>query len=174
MKTFYTLLFLFVCSSFYAQIKEELVTIPCDTVAAIDLKTYMDFYQEDEYVSSTKTMRKAFVPTFFGDTSKRMDTIAISIYCDTFGHEVTKKYRDEQTHPKENEILFLFEIENEGKDVSTQKIYFKIGTKVQESIKRGSFNYKKLFSFLKCTVFKNDYFPDDLVLDAYNWAKEMQ
>lgn len=172
MKTFYMVIFLGLFTSGYAQIKVEQVTIKCDTVVAIDLKTYMDSYQEDEYVSTTKTMRKAFSPTFFGDTSKRMQTIVLSIYCDTFGHEVTKKYRDEQTQPKENEILFLFEIENEGKDISTQKIYFKIGSLVQQSIKNRSFNYKALFSFLKCSVFKNDYFPEDLVLEAYNSAKE--
>lgn len=171
MKIFYTLIILWLFNSSHAQIKVEQVTIKCDTVATIDLKTFMDVYQEDKYVSTTKAMSKAFAPTFFGDASKRMENILLSIYCDTFGHEITKKYKDNQLQPKENEILFFFEIENDGKDISTQKIYFNIGSLVQQSIKNDSFNYKSLFSFLKCTVFKNDYFPEDLVLDAYNRAK---
>ena len=172
MKVFYTITFLglFACS--YGQIKVEQVTIKCDSVAAIDLKTYMDSYLEDEYVPTDKEMSKAFAPTFFGDKSKIMKTIDLNIYCTTRRELVSRRYRDEELQPKDNEILFLFEIENDGKDVSTQKIYFKLGSLVQQSIKNRSFNYKSLFSFLKCSVFKNDYFPEDLVLDAYNSAKE--
>lgn len=174
MKKIYTLLLLIVSLSLNAQSYGELVTIKCDTTAyKIDLKTYMDSYLDKGYSSLEKEMTKAFDPIFFGDKSKRMNKIVLSIFCTTRGELISDRYKDEQIRPKDNEIIFLFEIENDRNDISTHKIYFKVGSKVQESIHNKSFDYDKLLIFLKCTVFKNDYFPEDLVKTAYIRANNL-
>jgi hypothetical protein len=174
MKIIYTLLLLIVSLGLNAQTYGEPVTIKCDSTASkIDLKTYMDNYVDKGYSSLEKEMNKSFDPIFFGDKSKRMNKIVLSVFCTTRGELISDRFRDEQIQPKDNEIIFLFEIENDGNDISTQKIYFKVGSKVQESIHNKSFDYKKLLIFLKCTVFKNDYFPEDLVNKAYIRANNL-
>ncbi len=90
-----------------------------------------------------------------------MNKIILNIFCSTRGELISGRFRNEQIQPKDNEFIFLFEIENDRNDISTHKIYFKVGSKVQESIDGKSFDYNKLLVFLKCTVFKNDYFPED-------------
>ena len=175
MKIIYTLLLLIVSLGLNAQTYGEPVTIKCDsTTSKIDLKTYMDTYFEEKYAANPdKEMTKTFDPIFFGDKSKRMNKIVLNIFCSTRGELISGRFRNEQIQPKDNEIIFLFEIENNGNDISTQKIYFKVGSKVQESIHNKSFDYKKLLIFLKCTVFKNDYFPEDLVNKAYIRANNL-
>lgn len=174
MKKYYILLLTLVSFGIHAQTYGELVTIKCDTTAAkIDLKTYMDTYFEEEYVNPDREMTKAFDPVFFGDKSKRMHTIVLNIFCSTRGELISGRFRNEQIQPKDNEIIFLFEIENDRNDISTHKIYFKVGSKVQESIHSKSFDYNKFLVFLKCTVFKNDYFPEDLVKTAYIRANKL-
>lgn len=170
MKYLNTLLLFLVTASFNAQIKADLTTIQCATKNDIDLKTYMDNYRADDDYTQEKEMSKAFNPTFFGDKSKKLDTVVLSIFCSTRGELILNAREEYQ--PKENEIRFLFEIENDKKDISSQKIVFKIGDKVKYSIKECSFNFTTLLTFLKCSVFKNDYFPENLVIDAYNLARE--
>lgn len=169
MKSIYFFSFFLLAASLNAQIKAELVTFPCTEKNDIDLKTYMDSYRAEDNYTQEKEMSKAFNPTFFGDKSKKLDTIVLSIFCSTRGELILNGRRDYQ--PKENEIRFMFEIENNKNDISSQKIAFKIGEKVQYSIKECSFDFKTLLTFLKCTVFKNDFFPEDLVIDAFNRAK---
>ncbi len=171
MKYYYFLFLFLIISSTNAQIKGELVTVPCTAKNDIDLKTYMDSYRAEADYTLEKEMSKAFNPTFFGDKSKKLDTIVLSIFCSTRGELILNEKRDYQ--PKENEIRFLFEIENNKSDVSSQKIVFKLGDKVKQSIKERSFDFKILLTFLKCSVFKNDFFPEDLVIDAYNRAKDL-
>ena len=174
MKKYYILLLTLVSFGIHAQTYGELVTIKCDSTASrIDLKTYMDNYIDKGYSSLEKEMNKSFDPVFFGDKSKRMNKIMLSVFSTTRGELISGRFRDEQLQPKDNEIIFLFEIENNGNDISTQKIYFKVGSKVQESIHSKSFDYNKLLIFLKCTVFKNDYFPEDLVNLAYIRANKL-
>ncbi|UGS19918.1 hypothetical protein [Flavobacterium cyclinae] len=173
MKKVYLFLFLIITLGLNAQ-SVEMLTIKCYTTATkIDLSTYMDTYYEENYVNPDKEMTKAFDPVFFGDTSNRMSAIVLTIFCSTRGELITGRFRNEQIQPKDNEIIFLFEIENTGNDISTQKIYFKVGGKVQESIHKKTFDYNKLLTFLKCTVFKNDYFPEDLVSYAYIRANKL-
>lgn len=170
MKYIYILSIFLLTTSLNAQIKAELVTVPCTSKNDIDLKTYMDSYRAEDNYTLEKEMSKAFKPTFFGDKSKKMDTIVLSIFCSTRGELILNGKRD--YIPKENEIRFMFEIDNKRSDISSQKIAFKIGDKVQHSIKECSFDFKTLLTFLKCSVFKNDYFPEDLVIEAYNRAKD--
>ena len=58
-----------------------------------------------------------------------MSAIVLTIFCSTRGELITGRFRDEQIQPKDNEIIFLFEIENTGNDISTQKYTLKLGEK---------------------------------------------
>lgn len=120
MKKTYILLLILLSFGSHAQTYGELVTIKCDTTAyKIDLKTYMDSYLDKGYSSLEKEMTKAFDPIFFGDKSKRINKIILSIFCSTRGELISGRFRNEQIQPKDNEIIFLFEIENDRNDIST-------------------------------------------------------
>lgn len=166
MKKNVTLLLLFLTTILFSQEKVQVDTISCTSVKEIDLKTYMDTYVDYEYSSLDRDMTKEFEPTFFGDKSKRYKKNLLSIFSSTRGELMMNGNKN--YIPKENEIHFLFEIENNGTDSSTQKIFFKIGEKIKKSITDNNFKFDTLLAFLKCTIFRNDYFPENLVTKAFN------
>lgn len=166
MKPILILIFLVITNSIFSQIKGEEVRISCESAKEIDLKFFMDTYIEAEYWGDIRKMSKEFDPMFFNHKTTKFKKIVLTIYNTPRGELILNT--NTEYHPKENEILFLFENDNNVRELSSQKIFFKIGHDIKQSIAKNALDFTLLMHFLKCSVFNNENFPEDLVINAYN------
>ncbi|AWI26918.1 hypothetical protein [Flavobacterium pallidum] len=145
------LLLLTFLTSLSATAQTEGSIIVCNPKNKVELKTFMDTYEQSETIFRTlHTTKKLHANTYLASSDKKLECF-FNIYATASGSEIYKFY--DSIIPQPNEILFLFENDDPTGEFSDQSIFFKFGKDIVSALKNKTLSEDKIIGFLKCTVF---------------------
>lgn len=163
MKKTITLTLIFALTIYKAQIHK----LDCQNINKIENpKEYYDEYSSGGGYQNLTILRKVFKNEFFASKDKDVKHIKIRIQTQSDGSKIMSD--SENYIPEENEIaLFLEDDDRKFSVISSQKIFFKVGKKLKQSIISKKTNGLKILEFIKCGILNLKKMPiDDEIVES--------
>lgn len=148
-------------TTFISLIKGQSHEIKCENIEKIqNPEEYFDEYISEGGYQNLTIKKKDYKISDLNSKDKNVGILTIRIQTQSDGSKIIEDY--EKYIPRENEIaLFLEDDDRKRFGMTSQKIFFRVGQKIKNSIKTKKTDGLKILSLIKCKILNLNKLPTD-------------